>query len=395
MLGVAKTANLSDTIVGLCYLASIVTGLFFLARATIRKLRQRGQPSASPPAQEGWRRLVAPMTAPTWEAPIRPAPATPRVRTTSHRDEPAQPKRAVTTVVDLTEDSAGDQALTLAPGPASTGPASTGPVGTADLAKSLVRESARLLAPARPVLTEPFVTVLGAVDLHCAKPPDRRIVKELAVYLALHRDRPRRAEELLEALWPPRDELARERDPETLHQAASRLRRCLGPEAFPDANLAGGYALAESVQCDWDVFHRRVSDAAGEDATAKLGSALSLVSGPPFSGVRPDSYTWVWSELWASRITAAVVDAAHRLIGLSLSSGDHAMAEWAAGQGLCASPAEELLHEDRLGIAAAARDLTRFERVWAEAKAVLGEQAESGPVGDTYRRLRRELRGSA
>ncbi|MHB1854305.1 MAG: AfsR/SARP family transcriptional regulator [Acidimicrobiales bacterium] len=274
-------------------------------------------------------------------------------------------------------------------------PPSSVPIDTPDFTESGVQQTAPLIAPSRPVLTEPFVTVLGAVDLHCANPPDRRIVKELAVYLTLHRDRPRRAEELLEALWPPRDELARDRDPETLHQAASRLRRCLGPEAFPDANLAGGYVLAESVQCDWDVFRRLVSDAAGEDATAKLGAALSLVSGPPFSGVRPDSYTWVWSELWASRITAAVVDAAHRLIGLSLTGGDHAMAEWAAEQGLCASPTEEVLHEDRLGIAAVARDLTRFERVWAEAKAVLGEQAESGPVGDTYRRLRRELRGSA
>lgn len=92
--------------------------------------------------------------------------------------------------------------------------------------------------------TTPQVNVLGPVE-HSgwSLAPSRRLVLELAAYLAVRRDRPVPAERLRTVLWPyepgqPDVALAR------VHEHISRLRRCLGPDQLPEAD--GGYQLAVS-----------------------------------------------------------------------------------------------------------------------------------------------------
>jgi DNA-binding SARP family transcriptional activator len=404
MSGVASSgtaATVSGVISILVFLGCIATSVVILVSRLRARSRRRKEPPAPTPEQR-WAWLLAPITAPGWAAPKRPAPIRTNARATPVADPAAAASPASDIpngafVVDLRTEGADPlvretaeaapttvpvEAPATAPAAAQVGESDAFPVGT--------------LAPPRALLTEPFVTVLGEPDVvGWVHKPDRRVVTEMAVYLGMHRVRPARAEALLEVLWPPsEDGTGPSPDVNYVHQTASRLRRCLGTDAVPDAVATGGYLLAEWVTCDWDRF--RQLDEAGnsaEDPKPYWAEALGLVNGPPFAGLPKDSYRWVWSELLASKLTAAIVDLAHRLSTRALADGDVAMAESAARKGLDASPAEELLMEDRLEAAFALRDFARLERTWEESRRTLGSQAESGPVGATYRALRSQLRG--
>lgn len=319
LLGATSTAaNLNDTIVVLIYLAAVVTSLVVLvSRIRAKRKRRRQQKRQPPPGQEAWSRLLAPLASPAIPAPARPPRPGPRSRLDALS---ATANGSAASVVDLRE-------LKMVPaevGDMDTGGPPTGAATAPTVETATGRTAGRTIAPARPVLTQPYVTVLGTVDVKgWVSQPDRRIVKELAVYLALHRDRPRSAEELLQALWPARgDDFSKDRDVEAVHQTVSRLRHCLGADAVPDANAAGGYVLAESVQSDWEVFRRLVADVRAGAPAERLAEALSLVSGPPFAGAKKDTYSWVWSELWASKVTAAIVDTAHELANRALLDSD-------------------------------------------------------------------------
>ena len=396
MLGTASSAGvtLSDTVIGLIYLAAVVTAVLLATRRIVTNRRQQPPEPPPDPATQAWTRVLAPMAIPSWTAPkrTRTAPERERVHETRAGADGATADTASASLIDLRDTP-------TAPGKEPSG----GRVNADEVAEpigrgaTVLKSSARLLSPPRPTLAQPFVAVLGQLELGCAIQPDRKVVKELAFYLALHRERPTKPEELLDILWPTRDwDFSRERDLDPVHQAASRLRRCIGPEALPDATVTDGYLLSDVVTCDWDLFRALVVDASkGADPITKLCEALSLVSGPPFSGLKEDSYTWVGSELLVSHMTSTIVHAAHDLVELARSANDDATAEWGACQGLLASPPEEMLHEDRLHIAAAVGDAARFERIWKEALVVLGKQAEDGPVGATYWRLRQQLRGSS
>jgi hypothetical protein len=380
---------LTDTIVALVYLAAIVTSVVILISRIRARYRKKKRPRAIP-AGAMWTGLLAPMSMPGWAPPTRaPRPAA-RARLSS----PPAPASAGNGSGPTTDPAAIDLRAHY-PEPSAASAAVRPP--PADDGTEVQPAPLTTLAPPKPVLDQPYVTILGPPDVFgWAQTPDRRIITELAVYLALHRDRPRSAEELLEALWPPREDgSGKEPDVDTVHQAVSRLRRCLGPDSVPDAAATGGYLLADSVGCDWDRFRQLVKEStAAIDAKPPLQQALLLVEGPPFSGLRKDSYRWVWSEFLASTTTAAVVEAAHRLAQAALGEGDDSTADWGACRGLTASPAEELLIEDRLYAAARARDQARLDRVWTEARGTLGAQADDGPVGGTYRRLREEMRRS-
>jgi hypothetical protein len=395
MLGVVPSgANaISDTIVVLIYLAAIVTSVGILVSRIRARRRKKTRPQATP-AEAMWTGLLAPMSMPGWAAPTRPPRPAARERISS----PPAPASAG----NGSSPTTGPPVIDLRT--PSTEPASDGAAGRPPAEKSPAGDRTEVqpapvttLAPPKPVRDQPYVTILGPPDVFgWTQTPDRRIVTELAVYLALHRDRPRSAEELLEALWPPRENgSGKEPDVDTVHQAVSRLRRCLGPDSVPDAVTTGGYLLADSVGSDWDRFRQLVNEStAATNGQPLLQQALLLVEGQPFSGLRRDSYRWVWSEFLASKTTAAVVEAAHRLAQAALGEGDDSTADWAACRGLTASPAEELLIEDRLYAAAKVRDQARLDRVWTEARGTLGAQADDGPVGTTYRRLKDEMRGS-
>lgn len=127
------------------------------------------------------------------------------------------------------------------------------------------------------------VRVLGPVEiLGWREEPTRRVVAELACYLALHADRRVTSEELRAALWPG-DIESTQASAKSLRNAVSMLRKSLGAEAVPEASKGRGYRLAGEVRSDWARFSLLVKSArAGEAEEADvLDEALRLVRGAP------------------------------------------------------------------------------------------------------------------
>jgi DNA-binding SARP family transcriptional activator len=205
--------------------------------------------------------------------------------------------------------------------------------------------------------------------------------------LALHADRPVAAERLRTVMWtydPSRGDVALA----TVHQEISRLRRCLGPEQFPDAK--GGYQLAGTVSSDWGDFEAltEASRAVGQaESIDYLRRALSLVRGEPFAEVAPKAYGWAFDEVIVAQMEAEVSRAAHAMAERCLALGKGADAAWAVRQGLLAVPRDERLREDQLTVAAGEGG-QGLDRAWREVERVLGPQSDESPLGVTFRRLR-------
>ncbi|MHB8506853.1 MAG: AfsR/SARP family transcriptional regulator [Acidimicrobiales bacterium] len=220
--------------------------------------------------------------------------------------------------------------------------------------------------------------------------PERRIVVELAAYLACHQQRPCTAEEIHAAVWPLGD-AKRDISLDTVRQHLSRLRRALGEEHLPDAGKAGGYQLASTVSSDWFRFQALGEAACRRNRADAIGLcqlALGLVRGAPFAGVPAGSYWWAWDELIVATMEAAIVEVAHQMAVACMEQGWPKQADWAAGRGLLAVPTDEELLADRLRAAFAMGGYAQLERAWRDARSVLGEQATRGPLGDVYRGLR-------
>lgn len=235
----------------------------------------------------------------------------------------------------------------------------------------------------------PAVLLLGPVEVvGWSQQPDRHIVTELAAYLACHQDRPRSAEEIHAAVWPMTDAKA-DVVLDTVRQHLSRLRRALGEGHLPDAGKAGGYRLASTVSSDWFRFQALVEAARRTEREASIGlwrQALGLVRGKAFEGVASGTYGWAWNELLISEMETAIIDVAHQLAQASLPAAPR-MADWAAGRGLLAVATDETLWGDRYEAALAIGGRARLQRVHREANAVLGEQADNGPLAALYSRL--------
>ncbi|MDQ3741232.1 MAG: winged helix-turn-helix domain-containing protein, partial [Actinomycetota bacterium] len=100
----------------------------------------------------------------------------------------------------------------------------------------------------------------------------------LVAYLVLHRDRPVRREELVEALWPEGDAPG---GSEALAPPLSRVRKALGVERLVGrAELS--LVLPEDAWVDWEVAHdamRRASDAlAASDWRGAWGPAQAALA---------------------------------------------------------------------------------------------------------------------
>ena len=230
------------------------------------------------------------------------------------------------------------------------------------------------LRPTRLERDGPVVHVLGPVEVTGWKErPSRRVVTELACFLALHDERPQRAETVLSALWPV-DADAKEATRQTLQSYVSLLRRALGPEHVPDASATDGYRL-EDVDTDWAAFSRLVDEArheAGASAIERRAAALALVRGVPFAGVDERRFSWVFTEHLATTMTGAIVACAEQLARDLLSVGDHAGAEAAARAGLRASPHEEPLWQLLLDAAHAGPAHARLLAGLQDAERTLG-----------------------
>jgi hypothetical protein len=192
-----------------------------------------------------------------------------------------------------------------------------------------------------PSLEEiPRVNVMGTIEISGMRQRnDRRIVDELLVYLVLHDNHHRSAEQIQAGLWPvlgSHDNVARK----TFHNYLSQLRRFVGPEYLPDASVSGGY-LVLGVECDWVTFQKltRKADTVGaESARALRFEALALIRGRPFEDVLADSYEWVDAEHLRTTITVAVAECAQLLATDLFEAGELIGAENAARAGLRGAP---------------------------------------------------------
>jgi DNA-binding SARP family transcriptional activator len=218
------------------------------------------------------------------------------------------------------------------------------------------------------------VNVLGQIEVFPWRvPPHRKVIVELACYLALHPGRPLSGEELRVALWPDADGTA-EASAKSLRNYVSELRRALGAEFVPSAR-GSGYAVSADVQTDWDQLKLAVEKAKPQDADEAelLREALSLVRGRPFAGV---DWGWTFAESLVSEMEVTIGQVAQRLAALSMETKDFSTAGFAARQGLLANPFDLALWEVALR-AAAGRGSDEMLRTWRDAQATLGDDAKT------------------
>lgn len=198
--------------------------------------------------------------------------------------------------------------------------------------------------PAPP--SEVVVRVLGPVDVvGAARPFARAWALDLVVYLALHPEGAS-SDAWPAALWP--DRLVAE---PTRHSTVSAARRALGRDAAGGDHLPHGRGrlrLGPLVTSDWARFEE-LSGATGPAAPGAWRSALELVRGRPFEGLR--AADWPVLEGIDAHVQDAVVQLALRLADHLLACGDGRGAELAVRRGLVASPYDERLY--RLLLAAA------------------------------------------
>jgi DNA-binding SARP family transcriptional activator len=203
------------------------------------------------------------------------------------------------------------------------------------------------------------VNMLGPIELRTAGKPRRAAVRELVLYLALHR-RPVPDTTIAARLWPDR-EFSRD----LVRTRMGEVRRMVkGAILHQDHS----WAVTDVVTSDWQRFQAL---AAGDDEERR--QALALVRGRPFDGYEAE---WVAVEGHDRVIEAAIVDLALDIAQQALEEGDDRAASQAVEAGLRACPFDERLY--RLGMrAAAARNATGEVRAYVRnLRTVLDEDIE-------------------
>jgi nucleoid-associated protein YgaU len=219
------------------------------------------------------------------------------------------------------------------------------------------------------------VRVLGAVEIVGSNQPlDGGKPAEIVAYLATHPggidgDR------LRTALWPATKIPAQK----TFANTISNTRQRLGARHFPHATN-DLYQLGPAVTTDLARLEAMVRYARRQDDATVipiLQAALELVRGLPFTTAH--GFNWAQPEGLVAHAEALVVEAAHRMATLCMEHDDPASADWAARQGLLASPGNEALFRDRMAAANAAGNPAGVEAVMEE----LCEAIEAGNPFDT------------
>lgn len=137
-----------------------------------------------------------------------------------------------------------------------------------------------------------------------------------------------------------------------------------------------GLYIAEDILTDIDLFTRlrTRAHARGSDGISDLVAALHLISGEPFSDLRPAGWHWLATgDRIDHHMTAAIGDVAHTLVTHFRKHGDLEQALWAAEIHITADPSSEIARLDVAGIHADADDTIRGRRALADA---LGDEAE-------------------
>jgi hypothetical protein len=259
---------------------------------------------------------------------------------------------------------------------------------TPPVARTLASVAAAGIGPQSPGTVT--VSVLGPIRIEGAdRPFSRAWAEELVVYLAMHPDGASN-EAWATALWPERLMA-----PSSLHSTASVARRALGKDSRGEDHLPrshGRLALASSVTTDW----ARLEVLAGSEDLEVRGSALGLIRGRPFDGLR--SSDWVILEGIGPGIEAFIVDLSGRVAGSYLAAGDPDGATWAARKGLLVSPYDERLYRMLMRSADRAGNPAGVESVMSELVQLVADDVEPfdsvhPATMDLYRSLTRRRSG--
>jgi hypothetical protein len=240
------------------------------------------------------------------------------------------------------------------------------PATTADQATA--PPSAVALAVARTGVVD--VKVIGPLHVDGVLRPVRLLpVRELLVFLALHRGQSFTTIELRNAIWV---EGRTEPRAETFHNYLSDLRRSLPPGVL----TKNGYhfALTDAVTSDWSRFETVLQGQ--DDRAERLEAALSLVRGSPFEGEfsgRTSPFSWA-TDL-CHQIEVGVEKAGHELATLSLDAGDPVPADAAVAQVLTCVPASIVAREDYLRVGSVLGGPRELDRRLRAARAVMGNDA--------------------
>jgi nucleoid-associated protein YgaU len=112
----------------------------------------------------------------------------------------------------------------------------------------------------------------------------------------------------------------------------------------------------QDVLCDVDLFRRLRTrgQARGADGIGDLKTAISLVTGVPFSNLRDKGWSWLLdTERLHETIGHAIVDMAHIIVIDAMAKGDLALAREAAESACTAAPYDDICRLDLVKVAAA------------------------------------------
>lgn len=121
----------------------------------------------------------------------------------------------------------------------------------------------------------------------------------------------------------------------------------------------------DDLLIDWDLFRRLRTrgQARGADGIDDLTAALELVTGEPFSQLRPAGWSWLLDGDRHDHIaTCAIVDVAHIVISHALATGDLDVARAAAETAYRAAPDDETSRLDLIQVASASGHTELAER---------------------------------
>lgn len=213
-------------------------------------------------------------------------------------------------------------------------------------------------APSDADEADPVVGLLGPLTLNGRASDLDADAAELLTYLAVEQTGADPVT-LKQMLWPTRS--GDDRAASAAAAIADALTRSEESGAGPVIETDDGrLELTDSISTDLAVFRqlaRGIDRLPLADQARRLRAALDLVRGAPFAtGAR-----WAQANGDALRVTALIVDVAHRLATQALAASDLDLAMFAVDRGLRAAPMSELLHRDGLRIADAAGDVTALD----------------------------------
>jgi LysM repeat protein len=233
-----------------------------------------------------------------------------------------------------------------------------------DLDEDVARwQASRLLGPKLTLLGPVSARTLGDARKMAHRRP---FYVELLAFLVLH-PKGATADEIAEAFGIQSD---RARKDVGILRGWLGTDRKTGEPHLPNARQThtGGVQakyVVRGVATDLDLFRRlrtrgQSRGAAGID---DLRTALSLVSGEPFSDLRPTGWGWLLEGERIDHVMAcAIVDTAHIVTTHAMAVGDLELARFAAETACDAAPYDETSRLDRIAVEKASGDDEQAER---------------------------------